>query len=172
MVVSFCQCVPSPIWIRTIERTDSISWRSPATPICSPGHEPSPPWSRIPLQTAETSLRHSQDIPPVPFCYVFNKCGRPEVAPGGQRIFSVHFFCSAAQMGALPRRPVFALICGSDDFLCSTGTSQRFDDRVNQKWECHRRFPRYPHGRSSADANLARPTGHMTAIWLWGSFTN
>ena len=84
VVVSFCQCVPSPIWIRTIERTDSISWRSRATPICSPGHEPSPPWSHILWQTAETSLRHSQDIPPVLFAiFVLQQMW------GGQKLFQV-----------------------------------------------------------------------------------
>ena len=106
VVFLFCRRVPSPIWIRLIERIDSISWQSPATAIGSAGHEPSSPWSHILWQTAETSLRHSQDIPPVPFRYVCNKCGRPEVVPGGQKIFSVRFFRSAPQLGALPRRSV------------------------------------------------------------------
>jgi hypothetical protein len=41
------------------------------------------------------------------------------------------------------------LNCGSDHFLCGTGTSERFDDRGKQSGECHRRFPTYPHGRST-----------------------
>ena len=76
VVFSFYRCVPSPIWIRLIEHTDSISWRSPATPTCFPGREPSAPWSRIPRQSAEISLRHSQNFLPVIFDIVCAmKCG-------------------------------------------------------------------------------------------------
>ena len=76
VVFSFYRRVPSPIWIRLIEHTDSISWRTPATPTCFPGREPSSPWSRIPRQSAEISLRHSQNFLPVIFDIVCAmKCG-------------------------------------------------------------------------------------------------
>jgi hypothetical protein len=36
------------------------------------------------------------------------------------------------------------LDCGSDDFLCGCGTSERFDDRVNQKWGMSSAMPTLP----------------------------
>jgi hypothetical protein len=48
----------------------------------------------------------------------------------------------------------------SDDFLCGTGTSERFDDRRKSLGARHLRFPNLPQGASRGPGILRRSPGY------------
>jgi hypothetical protein len=75
------------------------------------------------------------------------------ISPIEQRPVSVLARPSVGPRWGIPKFPT-RLDCRGDDFLCGTGTSERFDNFGEQGGECHRRFPTYPHGRPERRSQL------------------
>jgi hypothetical protein len=86
---------------------------------------------------------------PIPLCP--QGCSRRASASPGVASGTIKL-CSKQLPGYLLARPASlarwgilkfptCLNCGSDDFLCGTGTSERFDDRRERSGERHRLFP-------------------------------